>query len=72
MISKCIIKPDVIELSEIKLLVSQSCNLILKGYNFLHNGSTTNCAGVGIFVKEHIPYKINLKLKMNLLHCEDL
>ena len=66
------IAPDIIAISETKLHKFETCRISLEGYNFEHEGSSTNAGGVGIFIKENISYKICHNYNINLPHCEEL
>ena len=64
--------PDIIAVSETKLKANELCQVIVEGYNFIHEGTNTNAGGVGIFIKDYISYSLCNNLKMNIPNCEDI
>ena len=64
--------PDIIIVSETKLKANEKCQVIVEGYNFIHEGTNTNADGVGIFIKDYISYSLCNNLRIDIRDCEGI
>ena len=46
------IKQNVVVITETKLYISQTCNISMKGYHFIHKYTLKNFGGAGLFTKD--------------------
>ena len=62
--------PSFIAISETQLKAASFCNIEIPGYTFIHNPSSTNAAGVGLYIQSNISHRNDLELKVE--GCESL
>ena len=47
-------------------------NIKSDGYVFLHSNSTSKAGGVGLYIKESIPYTLQQNIEINILFVENM
>ena len=62
--------PEIIAISETKL--NSNLKTFLPGYTFIHNNSSTNAGGVGMFIKDTLSYKTTIEYQLNIMGCEEI
>ena len=64
--------PEVIGISETKLIVNTCLNLNIPFGDFFHHDSAFNASGVGIHVKQNLNYRLRADKSLNVPKCEDI
>ena len=62
--------PEIIAISETKL--NSNLKTSLPGYTFIHNNSSTNAGGAGMFIKGTLSYKTTSEYQLNIMGCEGI
>ena len=55
--------PDIISVSETRLINEPLINILLPGYDFIHANSKTTAGGVAMYISNNISFKINQTVK---------
>ena len=64
--------PSFIAISETKLKAASFCNIEIPGYTFIHNPSSTNAGGVGLYIQSNIVFSHRNDLELKVEGCESL
>ena len=63
--------PEVIGISETEINENTSPNLQIPNYHLIHNDSSTNAGGTGMYIKQSLNYKLRQDLLLNVPKYED-
>ena len=64
--------PDLIALSETWLDKNSFFQPKINGYNYVSGKLTQRAGGVGVFIKENIPFNVTVDFSLKFSNCEEL
>ena len=65
--------PDIIAILEIRITYGQPIvNVDITGYDFIYCDSITKAGGVGLYVKQTLPYKQKTEINIGLSFVENM